>query len=191
MGLDILSQDGEVSLWSGGYAQFMWFRVTLATICHQASFNPYIGDKYTPVVECLLQRLTKLPKWKEQIEEIMRGFIAFFTHSDAEGEWTVEECEQVHTFLTYCKDTLRMHYKMKSKLYMTVFAKQFAIQQSPLSSKTQQKTEFEQGLENMQSKSVPDSCSNSRSQVNFEHTLDKLLEGLQYCIINKQQAKFC
>lgn len=161
MGLDIVSQDGKEELWSGGYFRFMWFRQTLAKICARGSFDPYLaGDKYGPAVKELFDRLQKSPKWKPKSLDIVSGFAAFFPHSDCDGNWTAEECSGVIELITFCKDTLKVETQTKSHIYKTIFAPQFSKGNS------------------------------DRTQKVFEEDMDSLLEGLRYCITNKQQAIF-
>jgi len=156
------SQDGTTELWSGSYISFMWFRQTLARICANCVFDPYLsGHKYAPVAKELISRLTETPKWKPKTEQILKGFLAFFPHSDCDGKWTSEECQSVSHLLTFCKENLKEHSQSNSQIYKTVFVTQFASETSSVS-----------------------------SQASFEDTIDTLLEGLQYCIANKQEAEF-
>ena len=85
MGVTIISNDDEMELWSGSCSSFGDFRIELAELIGLESYRYGIykrenGKRYT------------FKKAKEDVESKGPGAVAFFMHSDYEGEWTPEEC---------------------------------------------------------------------------------------------------
>lgn len=94
MGLSIVSEDGEVELWSSSYTGFALFRAMVGGLLGMRKYELYYED--------CLGNLDARSKADADLTELFKSRPAsryFFEHSDCEGDWIPLECDCVLSLL--------------------------------------------------------------------------------------------
>lgn len=97
MGLSIVSEDGEVELWSSSYTGFQVFRAAVGGLLGMREYQlyyDYLGDMSRANAE-----LTDLFKSRPATRY-------FFQHSDCDGDWIPLECDCVLSLLLEVQDQM-------------------------------------------------------------------------------------
>ena len=106
MGLNIVSDDGKVDIWVGGFGAFMRFRAEIAGH-HGAKemAKHFSGAKYRKGNEAMLDEPTlgfdaiwedkAMIAEQKHIKEKQPKLWTFIAHYDDRGYWTASECKEV------------------------------------------------------------------------------------------------
>ena len=89
MGLNIMSEDGEMDIFSRSYSTFMEFRCIIFSLVTNMPYKKVIHYmRNGGYISKMVPYFDKFPKLQP-----------FMDHSDCDGSWTIKECSQVKNLL--------------------------------------------------------------------------------------------
>jgi len=103
MGLVIYANDDNCDIWQGSYSSFRKFRKMVAMFLGLQEYlkdcKPESDNDFTVIIGNKFTSYRKQANELKSFEEKYPGTFSFFSHSDCEGEWQVDECKQIEGLL--------------------------------------------------------------------------------------------
>jgi hypothetical protein len=197
MGLHIVSADEtRADIWYGGYFAFQRFREKVAQysglvpseLNTDAAWKGYTGaimssPRSNPMTELILCNMfperaaaKMLVKWVESDDINAIKLRPLMFHSDCDGVWTPRECKKIISLLQMVQANREKQVVKTKKRKRTSPDDAEPIAKKPKTEETDSKEEQEEEY---------------TEQDRDLECIDDMIDGLQYCVDNNVDAKFC